>query len=103
MDTTNKDWNQPGTWAEELVEQAKDQQKKAEMSDERHFKMFKMSFALNVLLAIIIAALSFYYTHEANSYDYIYQDGAGQNNYNRDVEGDVSNVSTNQGEEEWEE
>ena len=99
METNNKDWNQPGTWAEELVEQAKEQAEKAEKRDETHFKMFKMSFALNVLLVIIIAALAFYYTYDASNYDLIYQDGAGQNNYNSDIGGDVSNVSNGQEEE----
>lgn len=103
MDTNNKDWNQPGTWAEELVEQAKEERKEAERRDYRHLTMFKMSFALNVLQAIIIGFLAFYIAHEANSYDYVYQDGNGQNNYNREVEGDVNNVSTGQDQEEWQE
>ena len=30
-----------------------------------------------------------------NSYEYIYQDGEGQNNYNNNVEGDVENVANN--------
>lgn len=28
-----------------------------------------------------------------NSYEYVYQDGSGQNNYNSNVEGDVENVT----------
>lgn len=28
-----------------------------------------------------------------NSYEYVYQDGTGQNNYNNDVNGDVENVT----------
>lgn len=96
-----RDWNLPGTWAEELVEQARDQAAEAERRDDRHFMMFKMSFGLNVLLVIIIGFLAIYITHEANSYDYIYQDGNGQNNYNREIEGDINNVTTNQSEEEW--
>ena len=30
-----------------------------------------------------------------NSYEYIYQDGEGQNNYNNNVKGDVENVANN--------
>ena len=30
-----------------------------------------------------------------NSYEYIYQDGEGQNNYHNNVEGDVENVANN--------
>lgn len=29
-----------------------------------------------------------------NSYEYVYQNGAGQNNYNKNVDGDVDNVTT---------
>lgn len=99
METNNKDWNQPGTWAEELVEQAKEERKEAERRDYRHLTMFKMSFGLNVLLVIIIAILAMYCIRQSSNYDLIYQDGNGQNNYNNDVGGDVNNVSTGQEEE----
>ena len=29
-----------------------------------------------------------------NSYEYVYQDGEGQNNYNNNIGGDVENVTT---------
>lgn len=29
-----------------------------------------------------------------NSYEYVYQDGEGQNNYNSNINGDVDNVTT---------
>lgn len=28
-----------------------------------------------------------------NSYEYVYQDGEGQNNYNNDIDGDINNVT----------
>lgn len=28
-----------------------------------------------------------------NSYEYVYQDGTGQNNYNNNIDGDVDNVT----------
>ena len=29
-----------------------------------------------------------------NSYEYVYQNGSGQNNYNKNVDGDIDNVTT---------
>lgn len=29
-----------------------------------------------------------------NSYEYVYQDGEGQNNYNNGIDGDINNVTT---------
>ena len=50
-----------------------------------------------IIAAIAIAALvltNSYWIYVFNSYEYVYQDGDGQNNYNNDIGGDVSNVTT---------
>ena len=48
--------------------------------------------------AITFAALIFTnaaWIYVFNSYEYVYQDGSGQNNYNNNIDGDVENVTTN--------
>lgn len=49
-------------------------------------------------IAWIITLAALFATNAAwlyvfNSYEYVYQDGASQNNYNNDVDGNVENVT----------
>lgn len=49
-------------------------------------------------IAWIITLAALFTTNAAwlyvfNSYEYVYQDGTGQNNYNNDVDGNVENVT----------
>lgn len=43
------------------------------------------------LAALIGTNMSWLYV--LNSYEYVYQDGEGQNNYNHNIDGDVENVT----------
>ena len=55
--------------------------------------------AFLVTLAALIGT-NIYWIYQWNSYDYVSQDGEGYNYYNSDVEGDITNGSENQAEEE---
>ena len=46
-----------------------------------------------ITLAALIGTNT-YWIYVLNSYEYIYQDGEGQNNYNSNIDGDVENVTT---------
>lgn len=63
----------------------------------RNTKRWFLAF-LVTLFALI--ATNLYWIYQWNSYDYISQDGDGQNYYNSDVEGDVTNGSENTEKEE---
>lgn len=80
-------------WLAELVEQSKDQ-------IEKNHKTIKMQVAIIILLIASMVGETIYFVHVMNSYEYVYQDGSGQNNYNNNVDGDVSNVATGEEEEE---
>lgn len=43
------------------------------------------------LVALIGTNMAWLYV--MNSYEYVYQDGEGQNNYNHNIDGDVENVT----------
>lgn len=60
-------------------------------------KMWFIAFL--VTLAGLIGT-NIYWIVVQNSYEYVYQSGAGQNNYNNNVDGDISNVSADKAEEE---
>lgn len=62
-------------------------------SEKRWFKAFLIAMALAVFLFVVAAGTNLYWIHMFNSYEYVYQDGEGQNNYNSNVEGDVKNVT----------
>lgn len=47
---------------------------------------------LVTLAALVVTNVAWLYAF--NSYEYVYQDGEGQNNYNNNVDGDVENVTT---------
>ena len=72
----------------------------AEKRDEKSHKTIKMLVASNIVTAILLAFVVIYVLHMWNSYDYVSQDGEGYNYYNADVEGDITNGSENQTEEE---
>ena len=76
-------------WATEVIAQAK-----------RHSRY--LAIALLVSIAGFLATNA-YWIHELNSYEYVYQDGTGKNNYNNNVAGDVNNVAAGESEEEWQE
>lgn len=73
-----KDTN--NSFAMEVLEQAK--------------RNTKMWFATWILTMAALIGTNAYWIHTFNSYEYVYQDGEGQNNYNNNVEGDVDNVTT---------
>lgn len=43
-----------------------------------------------ITLAALIAT-NFFWIYTFNSYEYVYQDGAGENYYNNEIDGDVEN------------
>lgn len=73
-----KDTN--NSFAMEVLEQAK--------------RNTKMWFATWVLTMAALIGTNAYWIYTFNSYEYVYQDGEGQNYYNNNVEGDVDNVTT---------
>lgn len=68
------------TFAMEVLEQAK-----------RNTKMWFITWILTMAALIGTNA---YWIYTFNSYEYVYQDGTGQNNYNSNIGGDVDNVTT---------
>lgn len=72
-----KDTN--NSFAMEVLEQAK--------------RNTKMWFATWVLTMAALIGTNIYWIYTFNSYEYVYQDGTGQNNYNSNIGGDVDNVT----------
>ena len=68
------------TFAMEVLEQAK--------------RNTKMWFVTWILTMTALIGTNAYWIHTFNSYEYVYQDGEGQNNYNSNIGGDVDNVTT---------
>lgn len=81
-----KDWIGVEKWLAEMVEQARANAKRW--------------FIISIILLVALVATNAYWIYAMNSYEYVYQDGSGQNNYNNNVDGDVSNVATGKEEEE---
>ncbi len=79
-------WSQVSQWFNELIEQAR-----------TNAKRWFIAFVITLITLILTNA---YWIYTLNSYEYVYQDGSGQNNYNNNVDGDINNVTT--GEEEKE-
>lgn len=73
-----KDTN--NTFAMEVLEQAK--------------RNTKMWFVTWILTMAALIGTNAYWIYTFNSYEYVYQDGTGQNNYNSNIGGDVDNVTT---------
>lgn len=92
MDDKNvevKDWIGAEKWLAEMVEQARANAKRW--------------FIISIILLVALVATNAYWIYTMNSYEYVYQDGSGQNNFNKNVDGDVNNVATGENEKEWEE
>lgn len=83
------DWGGAEKWLAELIENARANAK-------------RWFVAWLITLAALIAT-NVYWIYAMNSYEYVYQDGSGQNNYNNNVDGDVNNVTTDKEEEKWKE
>ena len=86
-----KSWNDAEKMiAERLVESndslARSVIEQAKCSTRKWFIAFLVTLA--ALVATNVAWL-----YAFNSYEYVYQDGEGQNNYNNNVDGDVENVT----------
>ena len=79
-------WNDAEKFVSELI---KDSQAQAK----RWFIAFLVTLAA-------LFGTNIYWIYQWNSYDYVSQDGEGYNYYNSDVEGDITNGSENQAEEE---
>lgn len=69
------------TFAMEVLEQAK--------------RNTKMWFVTWILTMAALIGTNAYWIYTFNSYEYVYQDGEGQNNYNSNIGGDVDNVTAN--------
>ena len=72
----------------------------AEKRDEKNRRTIKALVISNIITVILLGVVVMYSLHMWNSYDYVSQDGEGYNYYNADVEGDITNGSENQTEEE---
>lgn len=68
-------------FATEVIEQSKTQAKRW--------------FIAWIVTLLALLATNTYWIYVFNSYEYVYQDGEGQNNYNNEIEGGVDNVTGN--------
>ena len=60
----------------------------------------KRWFVAFIAMLIALIGTNAYWIYVFNSYEYVYQDGSGENYYNNEVDGDVENGTNNQEEEE---
>lgn len=86
MKENKTSWNDAEKFVSELLQDIQRQSK-------------RWFIAFLVTLAALIGT-NIYWIYQWNSYDYVSQDGEGYNYYNSDVEGDITNGSENQAEEE---
>ena len=86
MEERQTTWNDAEKFVSELIKDAQAQSK-------------RWFIAFLVTLAALVGT-NIYWIYQWNSYDYVSQDGEGYNYYNADVEGDITNGSENQAEEE---
>lgn len=84
--TTEYGWSSVEKWHAEMVQQA-------------HVNARRW-FLISLILLAALVATNAYWIYIMNSYEYVYQNGSGQNNYNNNVDGDVENVATGEEEEE---
>lgn len=56
-------------------------------------KQSKRWFIAFLVTLIALVGTNAYWIHVLNSYEYVYQNGEGQNNYNNNIDGDVENVT----------
>lgn len=59
--------------------------------NQRQSKRWFIAFLITL---IALVTTNIYWIYVFNSYEYVYQDGEGQNNYNNNVDGDIENVTT---------
>lgn len=86
MEENKITWSDAGKFVSELIQDAQRQSK-------RWFIAF-------VVTLVALVGTNAYWIYVFNSYEYVSQDGEGYNYYNSDVEGDITNGSENQAEEE---
>lgn len=86
MEENETTWSDAGKFVSELIQDAQRQSK-------RWFIAF-------VVTLIALVGTNIYWIYQWNSYDYVSQDGEGYNYYNSDIEGDITNGTENQAEEE---
>lgn len=70
---------------------------------EQEKRQAKMWFIAWMVTIAVLIGTNAYWIYTMNSYEYVYQDGTGQNNYNSNISGDVNNVTTDQTQEEQKE
>lgn len=56
-------------------------------------KQSKRWFIAFLVTLIALVGTNAYWIHVLNSYEYVYQNSEGQNNYNNNIDGDVENVT----------
>lgn len=56
-------------------------------------KQSKRWFIAFLVTLIALVGTNAYWIHVLNSYEYVYQNGERQNNYNNNIDGDVENVT----------
>lgn len=80
MEENKTTWNDANKVVSELVQDVQRQSK-------------RWFFAFLITLAALVGTNAAW-IYVFNSYEYVYQDGEGENYYNNEVEGDVDNGST---------
>ena len=93
----NENWHEVIQYFADLQKQSDQSKQKLAselMSDFE--KKDKRKSKIILVLIIAIAFLSFFYIWQWTAYDYVSQDGNGQNYYNSNVEGAILNGSTDQ-------
>lgn len=103
--------NEPENWTEVYQKIADGQAKNSKElvsellmdSEKKVDKLSDINRKLIYVIVFLIAALvasNMYWAYQWTSYDYVSQDGEGYNYYNSDVEGDITNGTADQTEEE---
>lgn len=94
----NMDLNSVKTWgdaekmiAEKLLE-SNDSLAKSVIEQAR--QNAKKWFIIAIISISALIGTNAYWIYVMNSYEYVYQNGSGQNNYNSNIGGDVDNVTT---------
>ena len=86
MEENKITWSDAEKFVSELIKDAQAQAK-------RWFIAF-------IATLVALVGTNIYWIYQWNSYDYVSQDGEGYNYYNADIEGDITNGTENQAEEE---
>lgn len=77
MENKNEEVTERHKWAREIINQT-----------ERQAKRWFIAFLVTLAALVATNALWIYVF---NTYEYIYQDGSGENYYNNEIDGDVDN------------